>query len=186
MADRRRQYTRTLPTPPRSLVRGLSAGAKAYFLTVFGTVLAVELGSATGLHDASVPLLAPFLLVFWVYGLHASLGGYASGTLASPTLIFGAVLALTLLVVGHATARGKSPPTVVPAVARGASLAVGYLPLLVLSHALVAATVPSVAPFGATAARVFVDVGVLYPVVFGGLGGFLHGWWSLPAGSEGL
>lgn len=186
MADWRRQYTRTLPTPPRSLVRGLSAGAKTYFLTVFGTVLAVELGSAAGLHDASVPLLTPFLLVFWVYSLHASLGGYASGTLGAPTVIFGAVLALTLLVVGYATARGRDPPTVVPAVARGTSLAVGYLLFLVLSRALVAATVPSVAPFGATAARVFVDIGVLYPVVFGGLGGFLHGWWSLPAGSERL
>jgi len=186
MADWTRQYTRTFPTLPGSLVRGLSAGAKAYFLTVFGTVLAVELGSVVGFHDAPVSLLAPFLLVFWVYGLHVSLGGYASGALGSPTVVFGAVLALALLGVGYATAREREPATVVSAVAHGTGLAVGYLPLLVLSHALVAVTVPSVSPLGPTALRLFVDVGVLYPVVFGGLGGFLHGWWSLPAGSKGL
>jgi hypothetical protein len=186
MADWTGQYTRTLPAVPRGLVRGLSAGGKAYFLTVFGTAIVVELGSRAGLHDLSVPLLTPFLLVFWVYGLHASLGGYASGALGSPTVIFGAVLALTLLVSGYATAREGDPPTVVPAVAYGMSLAVGYLPFLVLSHALVAATVPSVSPLDATSLRLFVDIGVLYPVAFGGLGGFLYGWWSLPAGSKGL
>lgn len=180
------RHTRALPAPPRTLVRGLSAGGKAYFLTVFGTVLAVELGSAAGLHDVSVPLLAPFLLVFWVYSLHAGLGGYASGSLGSATVIFGAMLALTLLAVGYATAREREPATVVPAVAYGMSPAVGYLPFLVLSHALVAATVPSVPPLDTTALRLFVDIGVLYPVVFGGLGGFLYGWWSLPAGSKGL
>ncbi len=46
------------------LVRGLSEGEKASLLTVFGTVLVVELGSAAGFHDVSVPLLAPFVLVF--------------------------------------------------------------------------------------------------------------------------
>lgn len=186
MVDWTGQYTRTFPTPPRSLVSGLSAGAKAYFLTLFGTVVVVELGAAAGLDGASVPLLAPFLLVFWVYGLHASLGGYAAGSLGSPTVVFGAVLASTLVAFGYLTAREAEPETVVSAVTRGMSLAVGYLPFLVLSHVLVAATVPSVSPFGVTALRLFVDVGVLYPVVFGGLGGFLHGWWSLPAGSKGL
>ncbi|WP_159901052.1 hypothetical protein [Salinirussus salinus] len=186
MADWTGQYTRTLPHPPRSLVRGLSAGAKAYFLALFGTAVAVEVGAAAGLHGASVPLLAPFLLVFWVYGLHASLGGYAAGSLGSPTVIFGAVLVCTLVVLGYVTAGKGEPATVVSAVARGMSLAVGYLPVLVLSHVLVAATVPSVSPFDAVAIRLFVDVGALYPVVFGGLGGFLYGWWSLPAGSKGL
>jgi hypothetical protein len=186
MADWTGRHTHALPTPPRSLVRGLAAGGKAYLLTVFGTVVAVELGSAAGLHDASVPLLAPFLLVFWVYGLHASLGGYASGSLGSPTVVFGAVLALTLLAVGYVTASEGESAAVVPAVARGMSLAVGYLPFLVLSHVLVAATVPSVSPLDATALRLLVDIGILYPVVFGGLGGFLYGWWSLPAGRKGL
>jgi hypothetical protein len=186
MADWTGQYTRTLPHPPRSLVRGFSAGAKAYFLTLFGTVLVVELGAAADLHGASVPLLAPFLLVFWVYGLHASLGGYAAGSLGSPTVIFGGVLACTLVVLGYATAGKGEPATAPPAVAQGMALAVGYLPVLVLSHVLVAATVPSVSPFDAVALRLFVDVGALYPVVFGGLGGFLYGWWSLPAGSKGL
>ena len=182
MVDGTGRYTRALPTPPPSLVRGLSAGGKAYLLTVFGTVLAVELGSAAGLRDTSVPLLAPFLLVFWVYSLHASLGGYASGSLGSPTVIFATVLALTLLVVGYTTAGDGDPKAVIPAVVRGTSLAVGYLASLVLSHVLAAATVPTVSPLDATAVRLFVDLGVLYPAIFGGLGGFLYGWWSLPAG----
>lgn len=186
MADWTSQYTGTLPTPHRGLVRGLSEGGKAYLLTVFGTVLVVELGSAAGLHDGSVPLLAPFLLVFWVYSLHASLGGYAAGTFGSPTVIFGTVLALTLLALGYATARRGNPATVVPAVTRGMALAIGYLPFLVLSHVVVTATVPAVSPFDAAALRLFVDIGVLYPVVFGGFGGFLYAWWSLPAGSKGL
>ncbi|MFT4948732.1 MAG: hypothetical protein ACI9CA_000854 [Natronomonas sp.] len=185
MVDWTGRNTRALPTPPRSLVRGLSAGGKAYLLTVVGTVLAVELGSAVGVQDASVPLLAPFLLVFWVYGLHAGLGGYASGSLGSPTVIFATVLALTLLAVGYTTAGDSETAAVIPAVVRGTSLAVGYLAFLVLSHVLVAATVPAVSPFDAIALRLFVDLGVLYPAVFGGLGGSLYGWRSAPAGRGG-
>ena len=186
MADWTGQYIRTFPTPPRGLVRGLSAGGKAYLVTVFGTAVAVELAAAAGIHDASVPLLAPFLLVFWVYGLHAGLGGYASGPPGTPTVVFGTVLAVTLLVVGYATASRAEPASVALAVVHGTSLAVGYLPFLVLSHVLLAATVPSVQPFDAVAFRLFFDIGILYPVVFGGLGGSLHGWWGLPASSKGL
>jgi len=174
------RYTRTVPTPPQSLVRGLSAGGQAYCLAVFGTVVTVGLGAAAGVTDASVPLLAPFLFVFWVYGLHAGLGGYAPGSPGTPTVAFGAVLAVTLLAVGYVTARRAEPTTVVPAVAHGTRLAVGYLLFLVLSHVLVAVAVPSVSPFDAVALRLFVDIGVLYPVVFGGLGGVLYGWWARP------
>ena len=177
--------TWTFPTVPQSVVRGLSAGGRAFFLAVVGTVALAELASVAGLAEASVPL-APFLLVFWVYSLHAGLGGYAAAPLDPLTVTFGGVLAVTLVAVGYLTARGSDAGTVVPAVAGGASLAVGYLPFLVCSHLLVAATVPSVAPLDPVSLRLFVDIGVLYPVTFGGLGGFLYAWRSLPVGPSDL
>lgn len=176
-------WVTALPPVPQSVRRGFSGGGRAFFLAVGATVALAELASATGVAEASVPI-APFLLVFWVYSLHAGLGGYAGAPPDPITVTFAGVLAVTLVAVGYLTVRDGNAGTVVPAVAGGASLAVGYLPFLVCSHLVVAATVPSVALLDPVFLRLFVDVGVLYPVTFGGLGGFLYAWRSLPIGVE--
>lgn len=101
----------------------------------------------------------------------------AEGSLVTLVLLLPPVL---LALAGGLASLGRSGPTagVLPTGARrGATVAVGYLPLAV-AGALVFVAEPSIWRRGAVGPDLLASVllmGVAYPVVFGGVGGWLRG-----------
>jgi hypothetical protein len=152
---------------------GFLLGYLVTVVTAVGPVRAVARGFAT-LAEAGVVLAPEWKLVTWTY-LDAHLVGTAlpSGrvnlvNLAGVEYLY-LVAPLVIVLAGAVTAYYHGSETVRRAAMAGATVAVGYLLI-----AVAAGLFSGYANIAPASLRLLLLVGLLYPLVFGGLGGVLY------------
>jgi plastocyanin len=101
-----------------------------------------------------------------------------------PPIIFFLVPAVLLALAGILTnaLSGETAPTPETAVASGSAVALGYLPLAAVVASIVRFREPRIIFGGVDLLGAILIAGIVYPVVFGGLGGYV---WSLLGGGSG-
>lgn len=179
--------------PAFSLGGGLAAAVVGYLLTYLLTSGPIE--DALSLPFDLGPDIATSTVVGWTfYGMHqvqiatsGSLGGFSgSGTASMAEAGFWqgwyvVVPPLVLAVLGLAVASQAETPDVQTGVLAGGSIVAGYLPVAVLGTFLFTYSSGgenvsfTAAPDLATAV---ILMGLVYPIVFGALGGGLGAWFS--------
>lgn len=145
-----------------NLRAGVQYGAGAYFVTLFIAVVAVQLewpNSLSGL--ASLGSEGWLLTHFYIHDLGLSSAGFFDVNL----LAWAALTAVVLVIAGYDSARETAG-----GLEQGAAIAIGYI--LCASVALVAIYTQVTPPLLERIAA-FLVVGIVYPLVFGGIGGHL-------------
>jgi hypothetical protein len=140
---------RSTPAPMNAPIRETSAGA--------ATV--VDYGGFSGYLFAHL----------WIHELSV----LTEFTLATYLLPFTVVLAAVLVTAGFAVASLAGGYRTEGGFRHGASITIGYFPVAVLATLLVGVTIDDVTLLGLDSVLTLFVAGLGYPVVFGGLGGFL-------------
>ncbi|WP_135661688.1 hypothetical protein [Halorhabdus rudnickae] len=153
------------------LRKGARAGAVAW---VLGVAVAFVLWWLFASGGGPIRFLASAIVFYYAFHLWPAVPLLTAGN--AIFAVFAPISMLLLFWAGFRTAIGADAPTGADGFRRGASVVAGYLPMAVLSlpaFALSVGTSP-LADLFSTAAIVGIT-GVAFPLVFGGLGGWLAG-----------
>jgi len=143
-----------------TVARGTPAAANAPIReTSAGAATVVDYGGVSGYLFAHL----------WIHELSV----LTEFTLATHLLPFTVVLAAVLVGAGFAVASLADGYRVEGGFKHGASIAIGYFPVAVLATLVVGVTVSDVTLLSLDSLLTLLVAGLVYPVVFGGLGGFL-------------
>jgi hypothetical protein len=161
-------------TLPGRLTRGAVEGAVAFFFVVLGVLVLAEVRSflATGGFFSPLSLFPVFQQV---YAVHIGYAPVPIDRLSTLLIALYLVPVVVLVAFGRSvTATGTPPVNATEAAGSGATVAVGYCLLIVFTSTAFAAVSPALTLLSAGTLRLIAVAGVAYPVIFGGLGGYLH------------
>jgi hypothetical protein len=144
-------------------------GAVVVFLAIHVFVLPASTLSGVGIRLFAYGTLGDFLGTHYATTSGVVLGGAGAGTV--PVALYYLAPLLSLGVCGHLCAATTTAETTDETVLNGAAIALGYALVVCLCLWCIYVVVP-IPPLGLDPLRAVLVAGVVYPLVFGGLGGF--------------